>query len=223
MGNDYDTTVSEYDSGDESGPVVSEEEQDLIEEELRAITKFTGVVSDLALGPSIYEILYIVSEFSRKWRVKRLSVLRRLVHTSVKELIEEETSYQKAGERLLSRFGNPSDVFVECKAQHVHLDNGILRRGYRRGVSTEFKDQFDAHYEIFRRVIYMITVLPLISCAGSSREYFLTVGKIVLGEDIERWTVLKTSEIRDIVVGKVEHLKESVAISLEEKLLWATA
>ena len=89
MGNDYDTTVSEYDSGDESGPVVSEEEQDLIEEELRAITKFTGVVSDLALGPSIYEILYIVSEFSRKWRVKRLSVLRRLVHTSVKELIEE--------------------------------------------------------------------------------------------------------------------------------------
>ena len=88
MGNDHDTTVSEYDSGDESGPVVSEEEQDQIEGELRLITKFTGAVSDLALGPSIYEVLYIVSEFSRKWRVKRLSVLRRLIHTSVKELIE---------------------------------------------------------------------------------------------------------------------------------------
>ena len=223
MGNDHETTLSEYDSGDESGPTVSEEELTLIEEELKGIIKFTGVVSDLALGPSIYETLYIVSEFSRKWRVKRLGVLRRIVHGSIKDLIEEETSYQKAGERLLSRFGNPSDVFVECKAQHSRLDNNTLRRGYRGGNTIEFRNQFNAHYEIFRRVTYIISILPLISCAGSSREYFLTVGEIVLGEDIAPWIVLKTSEIRSIVTEKVKYLKESVVISPEERLLWATA
>lgn len=223
MGNDHETTLSEYDSGDESGPIVSKEEQTLIEEELKRISKFTGVVSDLVLGPSIYETLHIVSEFSRKWRIKRLSVLRRLLHGSIKDLIEEETSYQKAGERLLSQFGNASEVFVECRAQHLRLDNGTLRSGYRGGCSTEFRNQFNAHYEIFRRVKYMINILPLTSCAGTAKEYFLTVGEVVLGEDTTHWIVLRTSEIKDIVTGKVEKLKRSIIVSPEERLLWEVA